>query len=68
MIEQLDLQTFKIIYVSHHKLSKIQTDIIVKDMERYLEKGLHIIFERQSHLTRSKSGKLKQFSSLADNK
>ena len=68
MIEQLDLQTFKIIYVSHHKLSKTQTDIIVKDMERYLEKGLHIIFERQSQLTRSKSGKLKQFSSLVDNK
>jgi phenylacetate-CoA ligase len=33
-------------------------------MEFYLEKGLTIIFERQEGLQRSKSGKLKQFSSL----
>jgi len=33
-------------------------------MEHYLEKGLTILFEHQDQLQRSKSGKLKQFSSL----
>jgi phenylacetate-CoA ligase len=32
-------------------------------MDTYLEKGLQINFERQEKLIRSKSGKLKQFSS-----
>lgn len=64
MIEQLDLQTFKIIYVSDVKLSDSQTKFIIKEIENYLEKGLKIIFERQPRLKRSKSGKLKQFSSL----
>ena len=64
IIEQLDLKTFKIIYVSNEKLSDIQTLVIIKEMENYLEKGLTIIFERQPHLKRSQSGKLKQFSSF----
>ena len=64
MIEQLDLKTFKVIYVSNEKLSDKQTETIIKEMEQYLEKGLNIIFERQFQLKRSKSGKLKQFSSL----
>ena len=64
MIEQLDLQTFKIIYVSNEQLADRQTKIIIKEIENYLEKGLNIIFERQARLKRSKSGKLKQFSSF----
>lgn len=64
VIEQLDLHTFKIKYVSTEKLSAQQTETIAKAMEHYLEKGLHIIFERQLELMRSKSGKLKQFTSL----
>ena len=64
IIEQLDLKTFKIIYVSNEELSDIQTLVIIKEMENYLEKGLTIIFERQPHLKRSQSGKLKQFSSF----
>ncbi|MGC1631702.1 MAG: phenylacetate--CoA ligase family protein [Gelidibacter sp.] len=64
IIEQLDLRTFKIIYVSNEKLSDERTGIIIKEMENYLEKGLNIILERQPKLKRSKSGKLKQFSSL----
>ncbi|WP_299393617.1 phenylacetate--CoA ligase family protein [uncultured Gelidibacter sp.] len=67
IIEQLDLQTFKIIYVSAVTLSEKQTDIISREMEHYLEKGLQILFERQPQLKRSKSGKLKQFSSLLNN-
>ena len=66
MIEQLDIKTFKIIYVSTEKLSHQQTQIIIKEMETYLEKGLTIIFERQAKLKRSKSGKLKQFTSLTN--
>jgi phenylacetate-CoA ligase len=38
--------------------------LISKEMEHYLEKGLLINFERKNQLERSKSGKLKQFSSL----
>ncbi|MBA6151918.1 phenylacetate--CoA ligase family protein [Gelidibacter maritimus] len=64
MIEQLDFQTFKIIYVSNQELSNQQTKTILKEIENYLEKGLYIIFERQPRLKRSQSGKLKQFSSL----
>lgn len=67
IIEQINIKTFKISYVSKEKLSIEQTKKIVMEMEKYLEKGLHIIFERQIELKRSKSGKLKQFSSLLNN-
>lgn len=64
VIEQHKKDTFKIIYVSSEELSVEKKLIISNEMERYLEKGLQIIFERQNQLQRSKSGKLKQFSSL----
>ena len=64
VIEQHKKDTFKIIYVSSEELSEENKLIISNEMERYLEKGLQIIFERQNQLQRSKSGKLKQFSSL----
>lgn len=64
IIEQLDLQTFKIIYVSRETLSNQHINLITKEMEHYLEKGLRLLFERQDQLKRSTSGKLKQFSSL----
>lgn len=67
IIEQLKLDTFKIIYVSSEQLSEHKINIIKAEMENYLEKGLNIIFERQGQLQRSKSGKLKQFSSLIQN-
>ena len=41
--------------------------MIKNEMENYLENGLNILFERQTTLKRSKSGKLKQFSSLIPN-
>ena len=68
VIEQVKKDTFKIIYVSSKKLSEEKKLIISNEMERYLEKGLQIIFERQNQLQRSKSGKLKQFSSLIQDK
>ena len=67
VIEQLKLDTFKIYYVSDHNISSNKMDMIKKDLENYLENGLTILFERQTALKRSKSGKLKQFSSLIPN-
>jgi len=64
VIEQTSRETFKIGYVSAEKLSDNKIKTITSEMENYLEKGLRIQFERQSNLQRSKSGKLKQFSSL----
>lgn len=64
VIEQLKKDTFKIIYVSSDELSEKKKNIISNEMERYLENGLHIIFDRKNRLQRSKNGKLKQFSSL----
>lgn len=64
IIEQVDLRTFNIIYVSKEPLSNEKKTIITKAVERYLEKGLILTFERQSQLKRSQAGKLKQFSSL----
>ena len=68
VIEQHKKDTFKIIYVSSEELSEENKLIISNEMERYLEKGLQIIFEHQNQLQRSKSGKLKQFSSLIQDK
>lgn len=64
VIEQLAIDTFKVIYVSSVALSKSRIDFIKKEMESYLEPNLNIIFERTDRLVRSKSGKLKQFSSF----
>lgn len=63
IIEQLKRNTFKIIYVSSETLSEEKKKLITLEMDNYLEKGLHIIFEKQDQLIRSKSGKLKQFTS-----
>ena len=63
VIEQLKPNTFKIIYVSSETLSEEKMKIITVEMENYLEKGLQINFEKQDQLVRSKSGKLKQFTS-----
>ena len=64
VIEQLTKSDFKIVYVSAKDLTALKKKLIVEAMEKYLEAGLHITFERQSKLIRSKSGKLKQFSSF----
>lgn len=64
IIEQHKKNTFKVIYVSSSEISEDKKIIIINEMETYLEKGLNINFERKNQLQRSKSGKLKQFSSL----
>ena len=50
--------------MSADELSEDNIKTIKIEMENYLEKGLDIQFERSKQLQRSKSGKLKQFSSL----
>lgn len=64
IIAQLKLDTFKITYAGAEDISEEKIETIKKEMEHYLEKGLTIIFERQDNIERSKSGKLKQFTSL----
>ena len=64
VIEQLDKPLFNVKYVSSEVLSEEKIKTITQEMEHYLEKGLTITFERLDQLERSKSGKLKQFTSL----
>ncbi len=64
VIEQHSPSHFKILYVGREILAEGKMEIIKKEMETYLESGLNITFERKESLERSKSGKLKQFSSL----
>ena len=64
VIEQIKIDTFKVVYVSSEKLIEEKKKIITAEMENYLEKGLTIIFEKQNQLIRSKNGKLKQFTSF----
>lgn len=64
VIEQLETDTFKIIYNSIKPLTEINIKQIEKAIETYLESGLKIIFERRETLKRTPAGKLKQFTCL----
>ncbi|WP_370104466.1 phenylacetate--CoA ligase family protein [Winogradskyella sp.] len=64
VIEQSHLDAFKIKYVSKNALSNDEKETISKAMIQYLEPGISITFERVAKLDRSKSGKLKQFTSF----
>ncbi|WP_111683177.1 phenylacetate--CoA ligase family protein [Winogradskyella tangerina] len=63
IIEQTALDQFVVKFVSREPLSDEQKTKISKAMEQYLEPGIFISFERVDVLDRSKSGKLKQFTS-----
>ncbi|APY11009.1 AMP-binding protein [Seonamhaeicola sp. S2-3] len=63
IIEQLKKDTFKIIYRSVEPLTEAKIKLIEDAIEKYLEKGLNIIFEQKEHLKRTQAGKLKQFTS-----
>lgn len=63
IIEQLALDHFNIKYVSEKPIYNEQKNIIANEMENYLEPGIKTTFERLEKLERSKSGKLKQFTS-----
>ena len=66
IIEQKQIDTFKIKYVAAKELSTVEKLEIEKSVAEYLEKDLKVIFERAAVLKRSKSGKLKQFVSLTE--
>lgn len=61
IVEQLALDTFKIVYVSERELNETNVDTIHKAMSQYLEADLNIQLERVEVLDRSNRGKLKQF-------
>lgn len=64
VIKQTKIDTFEIEYVSKNELNQKQIQKIEAAIALYLEKGLVFTFVRKEKLERSKSGKLKQFSSL----
>jgi phenylacetate-CoA ligase len=61
IIEQDALDHFIIRFVSREVLSSDKKALIKKEMERYLEPGIEVSFERVNQLNRTKAGKLKQF-------
>lgn len=63
IIEQLKLNTFKISYTSATEITKDNISQITHAIEKYLETGLTITFERKEKLSRANRGKLKQFKS-----
>ena len=63
VVDQVAIRHFKIRYVSATELSQSKKQDVLNAMETYLEKGLHVDFERYIQLDRTKSGKLKQFTS-----
>ncbi|WP_418639602.1 phenylacetate--CoA ligase family protein [Winogradskyella sp.] len=63
VVEQALLDSFKISYVSKIELSEAKKTTIKNEVIRYLEPNITINFERVKKLKRSKSGKLKQFTS-----
>lgn len=67
VVKQTKIDTFDIEYVSQKELDNNQIKTIGKAISTYLENGLHFNFIRKEKLTRSKSGKLKQFVSLIKN-
>ncbi|NQY30877.1 MAG: phenylacetate--CoA ligase family protein [Flavobacteriaceae bacterium] len=61
---QTSLNTFEIHYASDSELSEKQMDDVKNALYEYLEPDLEVIFHKFDQLKRSKSGKLKQFTSL----
>ena len=63
VIQQTSIDSFKIEYVSENELSEDQKRRILEAVGTYVGKNLNISFERKDILKRSRSGKLKQFTS-----
>lgn len=64
VIRQTKLDTFEIDYTSENELTDAEIKKIEKTLAQYLEPGLTFHFNRFDTIERSKSGKLKQFTSL----
>ncbi|MDN3595898.1 phenylacetate--CoA ligase family protein [Zunongwangia endophytica] len=67
VIHQKSLDSFKVLYVANQTLSEKKKQQIKDKIKTYLEPNLQITFEKKEELKRSKSGKLKQFSSFVNN-
>ncbi|MGB6269473.1 MAG: phenylacetate--CoA ligase family protein [Olleya sp.] len=63
IIEQLELDTFRISYVASETLTQTQKEAVQQAVDKYLEPNLKLFFEQETVLKREKSGKLKQFTS-----
>lgn len=63
VIVQNALDRFNITYTSDRELTVAEIETMKNALFTYLEKGLHLSFERVAVLDRSKRGKLKQFMS-----
>ncbi len=64
VVEQTTLELFTISYVSEKVFGPKESRYIEENLDKYLEKGLRFTLKKVSKLDRSKSGKLKQFTSL----
>lgn len=64
LVRQTSINSFDIEYVSNEELNNYQINKIKEGIENFLEPNLNINLQRKEFLTRSKSGKLKQFESL----
>jgi phenylacetate-CoA ligase len=64
VIFQEKLTLFKIQYVSDFELEEVKIKEIHQLMATYLEPGLEVVLERVGYISRSASGKLKQFISI----
>lgn len=61
IVEQTEIDSFNVIYVSDRELTLQETYEMEKALYTYLEDGLHLNFKREKVLDRSQRGKLKQF-------
>lgn len=61
---QHTLNKLEIEYVAKVELTEAQKTKILVALEKYLEPGIDVFFSKKSHLQRTKTGKLKQFTSL----
>lgn len=68
VIKQTKIDTFEIEYASDMPLKKLEIAEIKKVFSEYLEPDLKYIFTRKAALERNKSGKLKQFVSMINEK
>ena len=66
VVTQTKMDSFDIEYVRDTDFNTEETTKIAEAVEKYVGKNLKVNFKRKQSLTRSKSGKLKQFTSLID--
>lgn len=64
---QEKIDVFRIFYVANDDLNETEIKNLKKELCKFLELGIEIVFIRRDYLKRSKSGKLKQFKSLLKN-